>query len=27
VPDGMAPPPLAEVIERARAYWRFVGDP
>jgi len=24
VPDGAQPPPLAEVIERARTYWRFV---
>lgn len=24
VPDGAAPPPLAEVIERAEAYWSFV---
>jgi hypothetical protein len=23
-PDGAPPPPLAEVIERARAYWAFV---
>jgi hypothetical protein len=25
VPDGAAPPPLAEVIERAIAYWHFIS--
>jgi hypothetical protein len=26
VPDGAPPPPLAEVMERAAAYWAFMQD-